>query len=122
VSRGPNDDPWLSDEELVQHRADWFERYMARDDLVRGPEGGPYACPCCGFLTLHERGAYDICPVCFWEDDGQDDSDADDVRGGPNGSLSLSAARASYQLIGACDPRFSANVRRPRPGELPTSE
>jgi len=29
----------------------------------------PYSCPCCGYLTLPERGAYDICPVCFWEDD-----------------------------------------------------
>jgi hypothetical protein len=27
-------------------------------------------------------------PVCFWEDDGQDDHDADLVRGGPNGALS----------------------------------
>ena len=24
---------------------------------------------CCGYRTLDERGAFDICPVCFWEDD-----------------------------------------------------
>jgi hypothetical protein len=50
-------------------------------------DGGPYACPCCGFVTLPERAGYEICPVCLWEDDGQSDHDADTVRGGPNGRL-----------------------------------
>src|SRR5262249_6030280 len=48
-----------------------------------------YRCPCCHCLTLHERGGYEICPVCFWEDDGQDDHDADEGRGGPNGCRRL---------------------------------
>jgi hypothetical protein len=48
----------------------------------------PVRCPCCLCRTLRERGGFGICPVCFWEDDGQDDHDADEVRGGPNGSLS----------------------------------
>jgi hypothetical protein len=47
------------------------------------------------------RGAFDICPVCFWEDDGQDDHDADDVRGGPNASLSLTDARRNFRSFGA---------------------
>ncbi len=34
-----------------------------------------YPCPCCSFLTLSGRGDYEICPVCFWEDDGSDDID-----------------------------------------------
>ncbi|MFF1770133.1 CPCC family cysteine-rich protein [Streptomyces sp. NPDC058249] len=41
-------------------------------NIQRKAEDGPYGCPCCGFLTLDERGSYEICPVCFWEDDGQD--------------------------------------------------
>ena len=41
--------------------------------------------------------------VCFWEDDGQDDYDADVVRDGPNGALSLTEARAIYRRIGACE-------------------
>ncbi|MBP8300793.1 MAG: hypothetical protein KA020_10535 [Planctomycetes bacterium] len=61
------------------------------------------ACPCCRYLTLSERGAWCICPVCFWEDDGQGDADADVVRGGPNGVLSLTIARASFTSIGASD-------------------
>lgn len=56
------------------------------------------ACPCCGYRTLNERAAYEICPICWWEDDGQDDADADadTVRGGPNGEYSLALARANF--------------------------
>ena len=64
--------------------------------------GVNYACPCCGYKTLTERGGYEICPVCFWEDDGQDDQDADDVRDGPNDTLSLTQARANFKDLGAC--------------------
>lgn len=30
-----------------------------------------YKCPCCGYYTFNDKpdGNYDICPVCFWEDD-----------------------------------------------------
>ncbi len=82
---------------------------------ARGPAAeGPYRCPCCGFITLVERSAFEICPVCFWEDDGQDDHDADSVRGGPNRALSLTAAPANFQSLGACDERCTRFVRPPR--------
>ena len=29
----------------------------------------PNACPCCGYATLDARGEYDICAICWWEDD-----------------------------------------------------
>lgn len=58
-------------------------------------------CPCCGYLTLTEAVAYEICPVCCWEDDGQDDPRADEVWGGPNGRLSLTAARENFRRISA---------------------
>jgi hypothetical protein len=58
-----------------------------------------YRCPCCHCLTLQDRGGYEICPMCFWEDDGQDDHDADEVRGGPNGSLSLTRARHNFRAV-----------------------
>lgn len=68
---------------------------------VRAPEsGGPYTCPCCGHRTLPSRGNYDLCPGCDWEDDGQDDHDSDLVRRGPNGLLSLNAARGAYRSAG----------------------
>jgi hypothetical protein len=61
------------------------------------PDGSLYPCPCCAQRTLPERGAYSICGVCGWEDDGQDDHDADEVRGGPNGTMSLTQARQAFR-------------------------
>lgn len=55
-----------------------------------------FDCPCCRYPTLGERGVYEICPICWWEDDGQDDADADVVRGGPNKTYSLAAARTNF--------------------------
>ncbi len=98
-------------------RLAWFADYAARLDAQ--PPDLPLRCPCCGCLTLGERGSYEICPVCYWEDDGQDDYDADVVRGGPNGVLSLTQARANYLRFGASDERRRAFVRPPRPDELP---
>jgi hypothetical protein len=99
----------------------WFEFYCRQLDensVVRGPEPGRrFACPCCRNLTLSERGGWDICPVCFWEDDGQDDHDAAVVRGGPNGALSLEEARRNYLAFGACDERSKVHVRPPLPDE-----
>jgi len=80
---------------------------------VRRQGDGPYACPCCGYLTLSERGGDEICPVCYWEDDGQDDHDADQVRGGPNRDLSLTMARRNFAMYGAADRRYLQHVRPP---------
>ena len=76
-----------------------------------------YRCPCCRFKTLHSRGGFDICPVCYWEDDGQDDHDADVVRGGPNYALSLTQARNNFVAFGAIDKRVKQYVRPPLPDE-----
>jgi hypothetical protein len=88
-------------------------------NVKRGPEGSPFACPCCASLTLPTRGDYELCPVCFWEDDGQDEHDADLVRGGPNGTLSMTQARANYAAFGACDRTILDKVRPPTAEEQP---
>ncbi|MAS86327.1 MAG: hypothetical protein CL953_10910 [Erythrobacteraceae bacterium] len=75
--------------------------------------GQKYRCPCCKFRTLDERGGFEICAVCFWEDDGQDEHDADEVRGGPNYHLSLRQAQLNFAEYGAVERRFLANVRHP---------
>lgn len=54
-------------------------------------------CPCCGFPTIEERRMFDICELCDWEDDGQDDPNADEVWGGPNGNYSLTEARMNFK-------------------------
>lgn len=98
---------------------DWYVNQLDTNSVHLPAEGGPYNCPCCGCRTLDSRGQYAICPVCYWEDDGQDEQDAHVVRGGPNGALSLAAARENYRRIGASDASRLEHVRPPRPEELP---
>jgi energy-coupling factor transporter ATP-binding protein EcfA2 len=97
---------------------EWMARWPRRTaNVYASPDRGPYTCPCCYFRTLRERGGYDNCPVCGWEDDGQDDHDADVVRSGPNAELSLTAARANFGAFGACDQAHRVTVRPARPEE-----
>ena len=96
VVRGPHDDPSLTDEQLIVQRTQWFETYAAQKNVFAPSSDGPYSCPCCGHVTLAERGGYEICEECGWEDDGQDDHDSSVVRGGPNGPVSLDDERAAY--------------------------
>lgn len=81
------------------------------------PSDAGCRCPCCRFLTLRVRGGFELCPVCWWEDDGQDDHDADRVRGGPNGALSLTEARRNFKNCGASDQAYRARVRPPKDQE-----
>jgi hypothetical protein len=66
-------------------------------------------CPCCDYLTLPERGQYDICRVCFWEDEGQDVDELDRPSGANNG-ITLRQGRANFERFGACEERFVGNV------------
>jgi hypothetical protein len=108
-------DDSLTDEECTKRIA-WFLR--CAEQLENTPKDLPVLCPCCLSRTLAERSGYEICPVCFWEDDGQDD-DADIVRGGPNGLPSLTQARVNYRRIGACEEAMLPHVRKPESDELP---
>lgn len=73
------------------------------------------ACPCCGFRTLPDSGAYDLCPVCWWEDDGLHDDDVASV-GGPNGKT-LAEGQRLYEGYGASDLSGLRRVRAPEPDE-----
>jgi hypothetical protein len=59
----------------------------------------------------------ELCPVCWWEDDGQESEDAEDVHSTVNGELSLRQARENYRLCGAAHPRFVRYVRPALPEE-----
>lgn len=78
-----------------------------------------YSCSCCGFLTLPQPppGTYEICEVCFWEDDGVQFDDPD-YEGGAI-TVSLRQARDNYREFGVSELRFRANVRPPRLDEQP---
>lgn len=78
-----------------------------------------WSCPCCGNRTLEEEppGTFEICPVCFWEDDNVQFEDPD-FRGGAN-VVSLNEARNNFVAFGASEERSRNNVRPPRPDEQP---
>lgn len=86
------------------------------DDLSKLIAGGfkiavKYTCPCCGYKILAESGNYDLCPICYWEDDPAQFRDPD-LEGGPN-SPSLRQAQLNFILYGASDQECLSYVRPP---------
>ena len=80
-----------------------------------------YQCPCCGYYTLDSRGGYDICPVCFWEDDHPGEifgQPAPERPEGPN-HVHLWQARENFLAFGASEERVKGYVRPPNPDEMP---
>lgn len=75
-----------------------------------------HPCPCCGCRTLPARAAFDICPVCFWEDDG---TTAPEVPSPVNRMLCLMEAANHYAAWGAVDPEFVHHTRPPTAEEAP---
>lgn len=71
-------------------------------------------CPCCGYPTLQSRQQFEICYLCDWEDDGQDDHDAELILGGPNDEYSLALARSNFthraSMYLANDERFDNDL------------
>jgi len=74
-----------------------------------------HACPCCGYRTLLERDRYELCPVCFWEDDPSE-SRKPGFALGANG-VSLVEAQQMYLRLGATHPSLVNKVRPPQPEE-----
>lgn len=69
-------------------------------------------CPSCGFLVFNEPpGSYDICPICFWEDDDVQ-LRFPDFAGGAN-KPSLMDAQRNFAEFGASERRFLLRVRSP---------
>lgn len=70
-----------------------------------------YTCPCCGYMTLESDGFFDICEICFWEDDPYQKFKPYDRRGA--NQLSLAEAQIYYLTYGACEAACINNVRKP---------
>lgn len=64
------------------------------------PEG-THQCPCCDYYTLTGRAGFEVCPICYWEDDGQDLGELDVVSG--RNHITLRQARKNFLAIGASD-------------------
>ena len=62
---------------------------------------GRAQCPCCDYYTLRDRGGNEVCPVCYWEDDGADLEALDEVS--PANHITLRSARKNFERLGASD-------------------
>lgn len=60
-------------------------------------------------------GSYDICPICFWEDDWFQIL-VPAMHAGANG-ITLIEAQHNYASCGACEPTSLDSVRQPNPDE-----
>jgi len=85
----------------LQQRRKFFSEHFPEIEGMKGHSWVneldlPNTCPVCGFFTLSERDSWEVCGICYWEDDGQDDYNKDKVKGGPNGKHSLSTYRADF--------------------------
>jgi Cysteine-rich CPCC len=54
-----------------------------------------FECPCCAQKTLEDRFGFDLCPVCFWEDDWDQSEHS-------SNHISLTEAQRNYAAYGAC--------------------
>jgi hypothetical protein len=73
-----------------------------------------YTCPICGYKTLEARFEWEICPVCFWEDDVIADNDPSSPA---NGELRVSEAQANFMIFKSCSKQHRFPVREPLPDE-----
>lgn len=78
-----------------------------------------YPCVVCGYRTLPGYKDWDVCPVCFWEDDVQGDADETSPA---NRGMSVSEAQANFMKFGACEREMRKHVRPPRPSEKRASD
>jgi len=76
-----------------------------------------FACPCCGYKTFRQKpsGTYDICLVCFWEDDPIQ-LDNPDYEGGAN-RVSLRQGQKNFEKFGACELNMVKYVQPPTKDE-----
>lgn len=75
-----------------------------------------YTCPCCGYKTLSEEPrSYEICSVCFWQDDFYQLENPND-EGGPN-RVSLRTAQQNFVDFGACEFDMKRYSRLPNKNE-----
>lgn len=75
-----------------------------------------FTCPCCGYKTLDTEHEYDICKICFWEDDWYQFIDPDSD-GGAN-KVSLRQAQKNFIEFGACEKEMLQHVRKPNKDDI----
>ncbi len=112
---GKKFDPSKLDEIQIKYLESFLIRRKIFDRYLLEKKIDLYTCPGCGYPTLSERGGYEICEVCNWEDDNQDDPKADEIWGGPNYELSLTENRllTEKELRDASNGRYDVSKENP---------
>ena len=68
-------------------------------------------CPCCGYIVHRDPpGSYNICPICFWEDEISQLRFPETT--GANHVSPIQAQR-NFSTIGAIEERFLKHARNP---------
>lgn len=77
-----------------------------------------YTCPCCGYNTLDEEppGTFDICEICYWEDDHVQFEEPE-FEGGAN-VPSLKQAQKNFIEFGACEKKLLEFTRKPHEEDI----
>jgi Cysteine-rich CPCC len=76
-------------------------------------EGKPprlFKCPCCAYKTLKRRGHFEICPICFWEDNGVDENED---YSSPN-HMTLKEGKQNFDRYGSADLKCINSVEQDR--------
>ena len=76
-------------------------------------------CICCGYFTLIEDKEdiwWDICPVCYWENDIVG-TELDEYSGANH--MTLRQGQDNYRIYFSCDVNMAKYVRPPKKEELP---
>ena len=80
-----------------------------------------HTCPCCGYKAFTEPpGSYEICAICFWEDDIVQLA-FPDLSGGAN-KCSLIEGQRNFDTLGACEERVKGYVRPAKGSDLRDSD
>ena len=74
-----------------------------------------FPCPCCGYIVFEKGpGSYDICPICFWEDDISQ-LRFPETKGA--NKVSIIDAQRNFRSLGVCEEWLLRRVRKPGPDD-----
>lgn len=100
--------------------AEFVKRYLSEIESLGEYKENPsipsmkYTCKCCGYKTLDSIGEYQICPVCYWEDDPYFNVKMDS---GSN-NMSLLQGQLNYMRDGYCSSQAAKYVRKAKKDEM----